>query len=77
MDAEVRQQVVSEIQREIRQRFFQLSEQDQKVIRGNAKSHYAKIMTRVLGPEIINGIKTDPEKNIEALKEPVINDELD
>lgn len=77
MEADVRQVVISQIQKEIRQRFSTLDEGDKRVIRGNAKSHYAKILSRVLGPEILDGIKTDPKKNEEALKEPVINDELD
>jgi len=55
-----REELLTQMREEIRQRFLALSEEEQEVIRENRDTQYAQILREVLGEEILAGLRTRP-----------------
>ena len=51
-----REEFYEELQLGIVERFQQLSEEDQNVVRKNGDSEYARVMRKFLGKEILDGL---------------------
>jgi len=62
VDANSRMEVLAGLRNDIKERFLSLSEAEQDIIRANSGTPYANVLKKVLGPEVLDGLKTAPPK---------------
>ena len=56
-----REEIMMQLQGEIRERFMALSEEEQDLIRQNKGTPYAMVLRKVLGDELLSGMRVaDP-----------------
>lgn len=53
-----REEFMKIIRAEIQQRFLALTEDEKEVIRENRDTEYAQLLREVLGPDILQGLRT-------------------
>lgn len=56
--------MMAQIQAEIRERFSALSEDEQDLIRQNKGTPYAMVLRKVLGDELLSGMRVADPRNI-------------
>jgi len=69
-----REEFMKIIRTEIQQRFLALTEEEKEVVRENRDTEYAQILRTVLGPDILQGLRTrqsERKQNITGLGAPV------
>lgn len=59
-----REKMMAQIQAEIRERFSALSEDEQDLIRQNKGTPYAMVLRKVLGDELLSGMRVADPRNI-------------
>jgi hypothetical protein len=59
-----REEMMAQIQAEIRERFSALSEDEQDLIRQNKGTPYAVVLRKVLGDELLSGMRVADPRNI-------------
>ena len=59
-----REEMMAQIQAEIRERFSALSEDEQDLIRQNKGTPYAMVLRKVLGDELLSGMRVADPRNI-------------
>lgn len=59
-----REEVIMQLQSEIRERFSALSEDEQDLIRQNKGTPYAMVLRKVLGDELLSGMRVADPRNI-------------
>ena len=52
-----REQIITQIKQEIRQRFMALTEEEKTIIRKNKETPHAKVLRKVLGQELLSGLR--------------------
>tara|TARA_R110002153_G_scaffold45142_1_gene127394 strand:- start:96 stop:287 length:192 start_codon:yes stop_codon:yes gene_type:complete len=57
-----REQIIMQLKQEIRQRFMSLSENEKNIIRQNKETPYAQILRKVLGQELLSGLRVSNNK---------------
>jgi hypothetical protein len=63
-----REEMMAQIQAEIRERFSALSEDEQDLIRQNKGTPYAMVLRKVLGDELLSGMRVADPRNIPTPK---------
>jgi|TARA_R100000231_G_C5206404_1_gene129100 hypothetical protein len=53
-----REQIIMELKEEIRRRFMLLTEDEKNLIRRNRQTPYARVLRKVLGQELLSGLRT-------------------
>ena len=53
-----KEQVIIKLKEEIKQRFINLSEEEKNIIRENKNGVYATVLRKVLGSELLSGLRT-------------------
>ena len=61
-----REEIMMQLQGEIRERFMALSEDEQDVIRQNKGTPYAMVLRKVLGEELLSGLRVANSRNVAA-----------
>jgi hypothetical protein len=61
-----REEVMMQLQSEIRERFIALTEDEQDVIRQNKGTPYAMVLRKVLGEELLSGLRVANPRNVAA-----------
>ena len=59
-----REEIMMQLQGEIRERFMALSEEEQDLIRQNKGTPYAMVLRKVLGDELLSGMRVADPRNI-------------
>ena len=59
-----REEFIMQLQSEIRERFMALTEDEQDLIRQNKGTPYAMVLRKVLGDELLSGMRVADPKNI-------------
>jgi hypothetical protein len=59
-----REEVMMQLQSEIRERFMALTEDEQDLIRQNKGTPYAMVLRKVLGDELLSGMRVADSRNI-------------
>ena len=62
VDDNARMEVLASLRNNIKERFLNLSEQEQDIVRANSGTPYANVLKKVLGPEVLDGLRTAPPK---------------
>ena len=57
-----REQIIMELKQEIRQRFMSLSENEKNIIRKNKETPYAQVLRKVLGQQLLSGLRVSNNK---------------
>jgi len=57
-----REQIIMQLKQEIRQRFMSLSENEKNIIRQNKETPYAQVLRKVLGQELLSGLRVSNNK---------------
>ena len=52
-----KEQVIIQLKEEIKQRFINLSEEEKNIIRENKNGVYATVLRKVLGSELLSGLR--------------------
>ena len=61
-----REEVMRQLQGEIRERFLALTEDEQDLIRQNKGTPYAMVLRKVLGEELLSGMRVADPRNVVA-----------
>ena len=64
VDDNAKMEVLAGLRNGIKERFLGLSEQEQDIVRANSGTPYANVLKKVLGPEVLDGLKTAPPKGV-------------
>jgi hypothetical protein len=59
-----REEMMAQIQAEIRERFSALSEDEQDLIRQNKGTPYAMVLRKVLGNDLLSGMRVANPRNL-------------
>ena len=59
-----REEIIRNVQNEIRERFMALSEEEQDLIRQNKGTPYSMVLRKVLGEELLSGMRVADSKNL-------------
>ena len=59
-----REELMMQLQSEIRERFMALTEDEQDLIRQNKGTAYAAVLRKVFGPELLSGLQVADPRNI-------------
>ena len=59
-----REEVMMQLQSEIRERFMALTEDEQDLIRQNKGTPYAMVLRKVLGDELLSGMRVANPKSL-------------
>jgi hypothetical protein len=57
-----KEQIIMQLKQEIRQRFMSLSENEKNIIRKNKETPYAQVLRKVLGQELLSGLRVSNNK---------------
>lgn len=63
-----REEIMMQLQGEIRERFMALSEEEQDLIRQNKGTPYAMVLRKVLGDELLSGMRVADPKSLTTPK---------
>jgi hypothetical protein len=61
-----REEFIIQLQSEIRERFLALTEDEQDLIRQNKGTPYAMVLRKVLGEELLSGMRVSDPRNVVA-----------
>jgi len=61
-----REEFIMQLQSEIRERFMALTEDEQDLIRQNKGTPYAMVLRKVLGEELLSGMRVADPRNVVA-----------
>ena len=61
-----REEFIMQLQGEIRERFLALTEDEQDLIRQNKGTPYAMVLRKVLGEELLSGMRVSDPRNVVA-----------
>jgi hypothetical protein len=58
-----REEIIMQLQSEIRERFMALTEDEQDLIRQNKGTPYSMVLRKVLGEELLSGLRVADPRN--------------